>query len=63
MAAQEKIGWGYQQGPCGILPESVEDPSEGEMGAEETWALGKMSPTLSTFRRHSAPAKYQVADG
>lgn len=36
MAAQEKAGWGHQQGPRGILPESVEDSSEGEVGAEET---------------------------
>lgn len=41
MAAQEKAGWGHQQGPCRILPESVEDPSEGEVGAEETQTQGK----------------------
>lgn len=32
VAAQEKAGRGDQQGPCGILPEGVEDPSEGELG-------------------------------
>ncbi|GAB1303249.1 Phosphorylase b kinase regulatory subunit alpha, liver isoform [Apodemus speciosus] len=28
VAAPKKVGWGHQQGPRGILPESVEDPSE-----------------------------------
>lgn len=32
VAAQEKAGRGHQQGACGILPEGVEDPSEGELG-------------------------------
>ena len=63
MAAPKKVGWGHQQGPRGILPESVEDPSEGEVDAEETETLGTMSLPLSTFRKHSGPAKYQGADG
>lgn len=32
VAAQEKAGRGHQQSACGILPEGVEDPSEGELG-------------------------------
>lgn len=32
VAAQEKAGRGHQQGARGILPEGVEDPSEGELG-------------------------------
>lgn len=29
MAAQEAAGWSTEQGPCWLLPESVEDPAEG----------------------------------
>lgn len=39
VAAQEKAGWGHQQSPRGILPEGVEDPSEGELGC---WAAVHM---------------------
>lgn len=32
MATQEEAGRSHQQGPRGILPKGVEDPSEGNLG-------------------------------
>lgn len=75
VAAQEKAGRGHQQSACGILPEGVEDPSEGELGHYNEFRLGlgdthcqvsepTPPPHLTPFVRHGGTYWYhQVAYG
>lgn len=48
MAAQEASGWSAEPSPCGLLPESLEDPAEGESARQDQVSVtfGKLGSGL-----------------